>query len=62
MNTWNWCWVLLDDWIVKCNDPLSQFSVKRAVWIIWCWISQLSFYDDILRLNAAMKALQQNLT
>jgi hypothetical protein len=34
--------VLLGDGIVKCNDPLNQFPVKKAVWVIWCWISQLS--------------------
>jgi hypothetical protein len=54
--------LVLGDGIVKCNDPLSQFPVKRDVWIIWCWISQLSVYDDNMRLISATKALQRNLT
>jgi len=49
--------LVLGDGIVKCNDPLSQFPVKRDV-----WISLLSVYDDNMRLISATKALQQNLT
>lgn len=32
------------DGIVKCNGPLSHFSVNRTFQIIQCWISQLLLY------------------
>jgi hypothetical protein len=44
LNSWNLCWALPIDGIVKFNEPHSQFLVNRAFWIIQCWILKLLLY------------------